>query len=208
MTSPVRPGHSSQPSYGDSSSQDFNSNNNLTGLAGVTRGSSNPYASKAERGVSHKKRNWIIAGVVLLVLAGAGAGIAVWRVGVSNAASSSKSAPASSGSSTPGQSPDTSNGDGTTTTTTSNGTQVVVPSSSLVAIPGTAGAVLSNPNDPSQYQKDPRLHKSFYGLAYSPLNVLEPECGATQANTTEDLQIISQLTSSFLVSFLCSPSRY
>lgn len=54
--------------------------------------------------------------------------------------------------------------------------------------------MLSNPTDPSQFQKDPRLHVSFYGLAYTPFNAQEPTCGATLANVTEDLQIISQLT--------------
>lgn len=45
-----------------------------------------------------------------------------------------------------------------------------------------------------------RLHKSFYGFAYTPLNVQEPQCGAVQANITEDIQLMSQLTSSSLFS--------
>lgn len=35
---------------------------------------------------------------------------------------------------------------------------------------GVTGAVSSDPNDPSEFTKDPRLHKSFYGLCYTPLN--------------------------------------
>ncbi|KAF8754281.1 glycosyl hydrolase 17 family [Rhizoctonia solani] len=65
---------------------------------------------------------------------------------------------------------------------------------SMVAIPGTAGVVLADPNDPSKFEKDSRLKNSFYGFAYTPLGALLPECGATQANVTEDIQLLSQLT--------------
>lgn len=30
------------------------------------------------------------------------------------------------------------------------------------------GATLSNPNDPSSFSKDPNLHQSFWGFAYTP----------------------------------------
>ncbi|KAJ3564836.1 hypothetical protein NP233_g8027 [Leucocoprinus birnbaumii] len=33
-------------------------------------------------------------------------------------------------------------------------------------------------SDPSNFKKDPRLHKSFYGLAYTPEGALMPNCGA------------------------------
>ncbi|KDQ19326.1 glycoside hydrolase family 17 protein [Botryobasidium botryosum FD-172 SS1] len=59
---------------------------------------------------------------------------------------------------------------------------------------GTAGVVHGNPSDPSQFDKDPNLHRSFYGFAYTPLGALMPNCGATQANVTEDIQLLSQLT--------------
>lgn len=63
-------------------------------------------------------------------------------------------------------------------------------------IPGTAGIVKSNPADPSQFQKDPRLIQSFYGLAYTSLGVqVDPGCSAVQVNVTEDVQLMSQLTS-------------
>ncbi|KAF3914964.1 hypothetical protein ABW20_dc0110274 [Dactylellina cionopaga] len=49
-------------------------------------------------------------------------------------------------------------------------------------------ALLNNPN----------LHKSFYGMDYTPLNAIYPEClkwPATQNNITKDIAVISQLTS-------------
>lgn len=58
----------------------------------------------------------------------------------------------------------------------------------------TAGAVASDPHDPSKFTKDPRLHRSMYGLCYTPFNAQYPGCGATQSNVTEDIQIMSQLT--------------
>ena len=38
---------------------------------------------------------------------------------------------------------------------------------------------LINGTDPSQFEKDPNLFISFYGIAYSPANVQLPDCGAT-----------------------------
>lgn len=35
----------------------------------------------------------------------------------------------------------------------------------------------TNPNDPSSFQKDPRLHQSFYGFAYTPEGSQLPDCG-------------------------------
>ncbi|KAJ1575942.1 hypothetical protein NDA11_003703 [Ustilago hordei] len=58
----------------------------------------------------------------------------------------------------------------------------------------TAGVVTSDAKDPSKFEKDPRLHKSMYGLCYTPFHAQYPECGATQANVTEDVQLMSQLT--------------
>ncbi|KDQ19321.1 glycoside hydrolase family 17 protein [Botryobasidium botryosum FD-172 SS1] len=62
------------------------------------------------------------------------------------------------------------------------------------SLSSTAGTVHSDPNDPSKFDKDPRLHRSFYGFAYTPLGAQMPSCGATQANVTEDIQLLSQLT--------------
>ena len=51
-----------------------------------------------------------------------------------------------------------------------------------------------DPNDPSTFQKDPRLKQSFYGLAYSPNGVIYPECGAALPDVITDIQLMSQLT--------------
>ncbi|GAA5895490.1 uncharacterized protein JCM6883_001524 [Sporobolomyces salmoneus] len=67
-------------------------------------------------------------------------------------------------------------------------------SGKLQYIQGTSETVKSNPSDPSQFEQDSRLKKVFYGMAYTPFNALEPWCGATLANVTEDIQLLSQLT--------------
>ncbi|CDR88960.1 uncharacterized protein SPSC_06332 [Sporisorium scitamineum] len=59
----------------------------------------------------------------------------------------------------------------------------------------TAGVVTTQPNDPSRFTKDPRLHRSMYGICYTPFHAQYPSCGATQPNVTEDIQLLSQLTS-------------
>jgi len=53
---------------------------------------------------------------------------------------------------------------------------------------GTGGS-LSNPNDPSKFTKDPKLHQVFWGFAYTPYGTQLPACGATQANVTRDIQV-------------------
>lgn len=121
---------------------------------------------------------------------GASAGIAVWRVDVDKDNKSSNAA-----------------------TTSSSSTSAS--SSLLQYIPGTAGVVKSDPSDPSDFEKNDayavfilplvcrsadwcgryRFHVSFYGFAYTPFNVQTPECGGVQVNVTEDIQLLSQLTS-------------
>ncbi|GAA6060363.1 hypothetical protein JCM10212_004547 [Sporobolomyces blumeae] len=64
----------------------------------------------------------------------------------------------------------------------------------LQYINGTAKVVKSDPSDPSKFEKDPRLKRSFYGMTYTPYGAVEPACGATLANVTEDIQLLSQLT--------------
>jgi len=68
---------------------------------------------------------------------------------------------------------------------------------------GTSSAADNLPNpetdrevgsDPSSWQKDSRLHQSFWGIAYTPQNVQLPDCGAVQSNVSQEIQIISQLT--------------
>lgn len=50
-----------------------------------------------------------------------------------------------------------------------------------------------------------RLKPILYGLAYTPFNALEPWCGATLNNVTEDILLMSQLTSA--LSFLHRTGR-
>ncbi|TKY87591.1 hypothetical protein EX895_003605 [Sporisorium graminicola] len=59
----------------------------------------------------------------------------------------------------------------------------------------TAGVVSTSGGDPSKFTKDPRLHHSMYGICYTPFHAQYPACGATQSNVTEDVQLLSQLTS-------------
>ncbi|GAA5878213.1 hypothetical protein JCM8547_003158 [Rhodosporidiobolus lusitaniae] len=68
-------------------------------------------------------------------------------------------------------------------------------SGKLQYINGTAKVVKSNPNDPSDFERDPRLKQIFWAMAYTPKNVLEEYgCGSVQVNVTEDVQLLSQLT--------------
>ncbi|KAH6909190.1 glycoside hydrolase superfamily [Coprinopsis sp. MPI-PUGE-AT-0042] len=52
----------------------------------------------------------------------------------------------------------------------------------------------SDPSDPSTFIKDPNLHQSFYGIAYSPQNSQLPGCGATLPEVITDIQLLAQLT--------------
>ncbi|KAG6817845.1 hypothetical protein H0H87_001677 [Tephrocybe sp. NHM501043] len=46
----------------------------------------------------------------------------------------------------------------------------------------------NDPNDPSVFTKDPNLHKSFYGMAYTPEGSLLPNCGNSLQNVIKDIQ--------------------
>lgn len=52
----------------------------------------------------------------------------------------------------------------------------------------------TNPNDPSTFIKDPRLHQSFWGFAYSPAGSVLPNCTASLPDVIQDIQLMSQLT--------------
>ncbi|KAI6108021.1 glycoside hydrolase family 17 protein [Pisolithus sp. B1] len=52
----------------------------------------------------------------------------------------------------------------------------------------------TNSNDPSNFQKNPALVQSFYGLAYTPLGSQLPDCGNSLTEVIEDIQLMSQLT--------------
>ncbi|KAL5634135.1 hypothetical protein ACGC1H_006086 [Rhizoctonia solani] len=117
-----------------------------------------------------RAKMWIVGGcAALLVIIALGVGLGVGLSKKSGGGSSSSSSSGFSG------------GSGSTT-------------DGYVAIPGTAGVVKADPNDPSKFDKDSRLKNSFYGFAYTPLGALLPDCGATQANVTEDIQLLSQIT--------------
>jgi exo-beta-1,3-glucanase (GH17 family) len=54
----------------------------------------------------------------------------------------------------------------------------------------------TNPNDPSNFPKNPALKQSFYGIAYTPLGSQLPDCGSSLTEVIEDIQLLSQLTTS------------
>jgi hypothetical protein len=55
-------------------------------------------------------------------------------------------------------------------------------------------AVKSDPNDPSNFDKDSRLINSFYGIAYTPFGSQLPDCGNNLTDVITDIQLLSQLT--------------
>ncbi|KAK4054985.1 hypothetical protein OIO90_003326 [Microbotryomycetes sp. JL221] len=148
---------------------------------GIPRGASNYnglggaqdkyYAESIQRrSKGNKVKFWIVIVIAVLVIIGVGVGIGVWRATATSSGSSNDSK------------------DESGSTSTSNGNE-------MQYIQGTAKVVRSVPNDPSQFEKDDRLHQSFFGMCYTPFHAQEPWCGATQANVTEDIQLMSQLTS-------------
>ncbi|KAH7926375.1 glycoside hydrolase family 17 protein [Leucogyrophana mollusca] len=52
----------------------------------------------------------------------------------------------------------------------------------------------TNTADPSNFQKNPALKQSFYGIAYTPAGSQLPDCGNTLDQVIEDIQLLSQLT--------------
>lgn len=59
---------------------------------------------------------------------------------------------------------------------------------------GNSGTGNAANTDASNFDKDPRLHQSFWGFAYTPQGSVPPMCGATQGNVTRDIQLLSQIT--------------
>ncbi|GAA5991014.1 hypothetical protein JCM10908_006499 [Rhodotorula pacifica] len=140
-----------------------------TAGGGIQRGSDNPYAADYKGGQSKGAwKKWTLLGLlVLLIVGGVAGGIAGWKVSQNNKDNSASGSSSSSSSGGSGK---------------------------MQYIDGTAKAVKWNPSDPSQFQKDSRLKPILYGLAYTPFNALEPWCGATLNNVTEDILLMSQLT--------------
>ncbi|CAO1618854.1 unnamed protein product [Parajaminaea phylloscopi] len=106
------------------------------------------FSEKGNTGGSHKRKWWLLGGIVALIVViaiGAGVGVAV------NNSKKSKGA-------------------------------------------STAGVVKTTSSDPSSFKKDSRLKQSFYAMCYTPFHTQYPSCGAAQSNVTEDIQLLSQLT--------------
>jgi len=77
-----------------------------------------------------------------------------------------------------------------------NGNTSKATSSSNGSGSNTNGSVVpqTDPNDPSTFVKDSRLHQVFYGMAYTPVGTQLPNCGATLSDVITDVQLMSQLT--------------
>ncbi|KAF8556232.1 glycoside hydrolase family 17 protein [Imleria badia] len=77
---------------------------------------------------------------------------------------------------------------GVTLTKKSNNDSSSGSGSSASVPPGT------NPNNPTNFQKNPALKQVFWGIAYTPIGSQLPNCGATIDSVIEDVQLMSQLT--------------
>lgn len=56
----------------------------------------------------------------------------------------------------------------------------------------------TNPNDPSQFTKDPNLHQSFYGFAYTPVGSQLPDCGNTLGEPAQGFFLVELRTNIIL----------
>ncbi|KAG6880164.1 hypothetical protein C0992_004616 [Termitomyces sp. T32_za158] len=54
--------------------------------------------------------------------------------------------------------------------------------------PLSGGTSTNSSNDPSVFEKDPKLHKSFYGMAYTPEGSMLPNCSNSLDNVIKDIQ--------------------
>jgi hypothetical protein len=62
-------------------------------------------------------------------------------------------------------------------------------SSSNSGSSGSGGTAVLNGTDASEFEKDSRLHQSFWALAYTPEGAILPNCNVQQANVTRDIQV-------------------
>lgn len=124
-------------------------------------------AAGARAGGNKRKWWWVIGGIVALAIV-LGAIIGGVVASQHKKSSSSSSSSSSSGS------------------TSSGNTKGWVMSANNV--------VKYNPGDLSQFEKDPRLLPSMYGIAYSPAGSILPSCGASFDQVLEDVYLMSQLT--------------
>ncbi|KAG8858775.1 hypothetical protein FRB96_004912 [Tulasnella sp. 330] len=135
------------------------------------------WSASNEKPRSGGNKKWYILGGVLVLVAvivGVAVGVATHKKSSSSSSSSGSSSSSSGG----GGSGGGSGGTGSTAGWTMSANNVVQ----------------YNPKDLSQFTKDPRLHPSFYGVAYSPAGSILPTCGATFAQVLEDVYLLSQLT--------------
>jgi hypothetical protein len=132
------------------------------------------------RETSLKKAQFIIGGIVLVLII---AGAVTAGVLVSKNKSSSSSASSSSSNGSPGISPNSPAATGGT-----------APGRASPDTGYFAAVRQTNPNDPSTFIRDPNLHDTFYGVAYTPFGSILPSCGANIEAVIEDMQLISQIT--------------
>jgi hypothetical protein len=62
---------------------------------------------------------------------------------------------------------------------------------------GSSGVTQKNPDDPSSFSKNPNFHQSFYGMAYTPIGGLPPDCGATLSRCWHCFGFYSLISSLF-----------
>ncbi|KAF9478179.1 glycoside hydrolase family 17 protein [Pholiota conissans] len=124
-----------------------------------------------KQAVRSRRSKYIVIGSLVAIIVLAAIGTAVGVVVSKNHKSTNTSA-ASSSSGSSG-----SNGDSSTTSG------------------GGSNSSSTSSNDPSKFELDSRLHKAFYGLAYTPEGSLpDYGCSSTLENVIKDVQLMSQLT--------------
>ncbi|PFH52935.1 glycoside hydrolase family 17 protein [Amanita thiersii Skay4041] len=131
-----------------------------------------PYEKPATR---NGRKKWIVFGALAALIALAVVGVAV-GVSVSKKKDNDKSAQAAIQATDGGNS---NNNNGNNNNNSNN------PPSTPNGQPTT---------DPSVFEKDPNLFKSFYGMAYTPENSQLPNCGNNLEAVIKDIQLMSQLT--------------
>ena len=67
------------------------------------------------------------------------------------------------------------------------------PAATNTSAPGSGSVNQTDPNDPSTFQADPRLKRSFYGFAYAPTGVQLPDCGAKLCKSRSALVTVHHL---------------
>ncbi|PPQ68664.1 hypothetical protein CVT25_012318 [Psilocybe cyanescens] len=63
-------------------------------------------------------------------------------------------------------------------------------SNSTATVSSNSTVQQTDPNDPSQFTKDPNFHQAFWGMAYTPFGSQTPDCGNSLAAVIQDIQRI------------------